>query len=375
MFIRGDRLSSRARVSGCGDLHCFRRLLHFVRNDTPESIFPKLTCIIIISSIFFLSVIHNSFAAKIAHTSPAALIVMPDDGARPLEQIISDAGKSLDIVMHNLDDQRILKAISKTAKRGVKVRIILEKNPVGVSGDNDKARKRLESAGAFVKWADPKFEQTFQKTIIVDKNTVYVSTFDFTEKAIDGSRGFVIKVVDPREVDEIVKTFEADWNRKRINPVSANLAWAPKIARMKVSDLLRNVRYMLCIYSEKIKDQNIVEEIGRSIKRGVVVKVLIGDWDQKANEPGIVELSQLGARVLILKNPILMTNMILADAGHATETAFVGSVTLESSSLNTHRGLSVRINDQERLKQLKKIFEKDWERSGSDLKDEKLNHK
>ncbi|MFH1829267.1 MAG: phospholipase D-like domain-containing protein [Pseudomonadota bacterium] len=315
--------------------------------------------------VMFLTLISaqgSGFAANLTETSAPALIVMPDDGANPLERIISESGKSIDIVMHRLDDERILKAISAAAKRGIKVRAMLEKYPQGIGGENVKAQKALEAAGAFTKWGNPEFGSTFQRTLIVDSRAAYVSTFDFTQEALKGARGFVIKLVDPREVKEVAEAFEADWKRKRETPVSAKLAWAPTFARRRISDLIRGARHSLFIYSERVGDTEVERELERAIKRGIAVKIIVGD-SEGANGPGVTSLKQLGARVHVMKKPKLMANAILVDAGYKDEVVLVGSLDLSTFSLDRDRGLAVLISDQSRIIRLKKIFESDFSKT------------
>jgi cardiolipin synthase len=314
--------------------------------------------ILVITFLALFSAHHNVFAAKITQTSDPALIVMPDDGAEPLERIISEAGKTIDIVMYRIDDPRILKAIKNTVNRGVKVRVMLEKYPSGIAGGNAAAKTVLENSGAFTAWTNPEFGLTLQRTAIVDAAAAYVSTFDFTQEAIDSSRGFVVELMDPREVLEIARIFDADWHRRQTTPENSKLAWAPQYARMRIFDLIRKARHSLLIYSERICDKDIERELGNAVKRGIDVKAII--VDDKANMPGIIGIRQAGARVRTMKRPLLRANMIIADPGYEDQTALIGSLDLSSLSLDRDRGLSVLISDPAGLKRLKEVFEKDF---------------
>lgn len=317
--------------------------------------------IIIISLLLLIISAPNAAISRTAaYADVPSVIVMPNAGVKPLTDIIESAQKSMDLVMHRLDDKRIQKALKLSAKRGVKIRIMLEKYPEGMGNDRKGIEKRVRDAGAFMMWANPAFVSTIQDTISIDSSVAYVSTFDFTKESIDGDRGFVVKVLDPREVSEIGRIFEADWNRRRATPTSNQLAWAPDLFRTRIFKLIQGTKHTLAIYSVDISDRHVIRLIAGAINRGVRVKVLVaGDrWD--ANYAWIIELMKAGARVRSMKKPRLRANAILSDNGRNHGLALIGSVDLVARSMDESRGLSVLVRNSAKLKVLNETFEKDW---------------
>jgi len=295
-----------------------------------------------------------------AYANVPSLIVMPDAGVKPLTDIIESAQKSIDLVLHRLNDERIQKTLKLAAKRGIKIRIMLEKYPKSLGNDRKGLEKRVRDSGAFLKWANPSFATTIQNTVSIDSSVAYISTFDFTKESIDIDRGFVVKILDPREVAEIKRIFEADWNRQRATPTSNRLAWAPDLFRTRVFRLIQGTKHSLSIYAVDISDKHTIRLIAAAIKRDVNVKVLVASKGWDASYPGIIELLKVGARIRSMKIPKLQANAILSDNGNGHGSALVGSVDLVKRSIDESRGLGFLVKNSAKLKILNETFEKDW---------------
>src|SRR5579871_1552952 len=107
-----------------------------------------------------------------------ALIVMPDDTAKPFLDAIGTAAKSLRIKMFNLTDSRILGALVKAHKRKVEIRVLL--NPARRSGEiqNKGSRAVLREAGIDVLDANPAFAVTHEKSMVVDGASAWIGSLN-----------------------------------------------------------------------------------------------------------------------------------------------------------------------------------------------------
>src|SRR4029077_20251513 len=111
-------------------------------------------------------------------------------------------------------------------KRGVNVHVML--NPARRSGeqDNEATRKALERAGIAVKDANPAFDLTHEKSMVVDDKTAYVKSLNWTTKNLTETRDYAVVTDHKREVTEIVDCFEADWHRDTFEaPSRTHLVW------------------------------------------------------------------------------------------------------------------------------------------------------
>jgi hypothetical protein len=240
---------------------------------------------------------------------------------------------------------------------------MLEDYPKDIGETRKEAERKIREAGAFVQWANPEFRITRQNAIIIDSLAAYISTFDFTRSSIEGSRGFIVKTTDPREVSEIARMFEADWTRKRFTPKSSNLAWSPDIYRTKAFQTVHAARHTLHIYAEAIGDAHMVSTIARAVNRGLMVRVLVSAEAASASNPDMIKLMQAGAIVRIQKKPRLRANMILSDAGRKNQEALIGSIDLTSESMDEARGLAITLRDAKRLARIEAAFKSDYNRA------------
>src|SRR5690349_25147246 len=118
-----------------------------------------------------------------------ALIVLPDDSATPILAAIQGASRTLRIKMFVFSDPTLLKAVVAAQGRGVKVRVML--NPARRSGeqDNEATRQALERAGIDVKDANPAFDLTHEKSMVVDDHTAFVESLNRSEERRVGEGG------------------------------------------------------------------------------------------------------------------------------------------------------------------------------------------
>src|SRR3984893_10067259 len=147
-----------------------------------------------------------------------SLIVLPDDTAQPILAAIEGASRTLRVKMFVFSDRSLLKAVIAAKKRGVNVRVML--NPARRSGeqDNEATRKALERAGIAVKDANPTFDLTHEKSMVVDGAAAFVKSLNWTTKNLTETRDYAVVTTRKREIAEMVDCFEADWHRESFEP-------------------------------------------------------------------------------------------------------------------------------------------------------------
>ncbi len=298
--------------------------------------------------------------APSAAASVPPLIVLPDDGVKPILEAIGLATRRIDMAMHRLDDEGILKALKAASGRGVKVRLLLDGHMPNQGSSREDVEKKVGKAGAFIQWAGPDFKDMRQNSFIVDSSFAYVSTCDFTEDALDGPRAFVVRVMDPRDVGEMERFFEADWNRKRVNPSSISLAWAPDHIRTELFRTINRAQKSLFIYTDAISDDHVIRTISDAARRGVTVRVLTAGDRYAENLPWLTKLMHAGAWVRAMRKPGLRANAVISDGGGGSGEAILGPVGLTASDLSDSRGLAAVVRDAKTLARLKETFLSDY---------------
>src|SRR3954467_257929 len=111
-----------------------------------------------------------------------ALVVLPDDSARPILDAISAASKSIRVKMFVFSDPGLLRALIAAQRRGVKVRVML--NPARRSGeeDNEETRRQLAAGGIEVADSSPDFQLTHEKSMVVDEQTGFVQSLNWATR-------------------------------------------------------------------------------------------------------------------------------------------------------------------------------------------------
>ena len=104
-------------------------------------------------------------------------VTEPQSGYQPIYDFISGARKTLDMTMYQLADPTAQAALKAAAKRGVKVRVLLDSDPEGGGGTkmNQAAYDDLNANGVSVRWA---WSGTLwhQKSMVRDGDAAVVMT-------------------------------------------------------------------------------------------------------------------------------------------------------------------------------------------------------
>src|SRR6202012_5000470 len=112
--------------------------------------------------------------------SALSLLVEPQAGMTALYDFMSSAQQSLDMTMYELSDPTAEQILIADHKRGVRVRVLLDKDYSG-GAVNQAAYSTLSSAGVPVAWSNDS-EIFHQKTITVDGAESAVMTGNLTSQ-------------------------------------------------------------------------------------------------------------------------------------------------------------------------------------------------
>jgi cardiolipin synthase A/B len=305
-----------------------------------------------------------------------SLIVLPDDSATPILAAIEGASRTLRVKMFVFSDPGLLKAVSAAKRRGVKVRVML--NPARRSGehDNDTTRKSLERADIEVRDANPVFAVTHEKSMVVDDETAYVQSLNWTTKNLTETRDYAMVTSRNHDVAEIIECFEADWHRHWFEPHHmTHLVWCPGPGRDRICQVIDSARHKLFVQNERIQDMVIIERLIRAAWRGVKVHIMVRPPHTLKREKlvegvgGLRIMDDVGIKIHKLKHLRLHGKMLLADG----VAAIVGSINFAAGSLDGRRELAIETHDESVVDRLHKVARHDWDHSHAlDLSDDGL---
>jgi cardiolipin synthase A/B len=305
-----------------------------------------------------------------------SLIVLPDDSAKPILTAIEGASHTLRVKMFVFSDSTLLKAVVDAKRRGVKVRVML--NPARRNGehDNDATRKALERAEIQVKDANPAFDLTHEKSMVIDDETAFVKSLNWATKNLTETRDYAVVTTRRHDVDEIIECFEADWRRQSFAPhQKSHLIWCPGPGRDRICQFIDEARHQLFVQNERFQDMVIIERLVRATRRGVKVDVMARAPHTLKSEKlvegvgGLRIMDDVGIKIHKLKHLKLHGKMLLADG----VAAIVGSINFAAGSLDGRRELAIETRDDDVVDRLHKVARHDWAHSHPlDLSDEGL---
>jgi phosphatidylserine/phosphatidylglycerophosphate/cardiolipin synthase-like enzyme len=294
------------------------------------------------------------------------LIVEPDDGLEPVLRFISSAQTSLLVKQFTFTDETLTEAVVERKRAGVDVRVMLNAARSGGDRANDETFARFESAGIDVRWANPKFYVTHEKSIVVDEKAALVATFNMCLKYFTQTRDYGVIISEPEHVAQIVEVFNADWNHDDWVPeVYRGLLWSNSNSRFHMARFIDTATHRIDVQHPKFVDAVILDHLAAAIGRGVKVHVLCGgkhgisEWDVLDTFASLRTLRRFGAKVHKQKNLRVHAKLLIVD----DERALLGSMNIDRSAFDLRRELGVTINDPAVVARLKSVFTADWELS------------
>lgn len=272
------------------------------------------------------------------------LIVQPEDGVVPVVTAIRGAKKTIDMPIFRLDHIEVDKAIKSAVKRGVIVRTLIAHTNTGGEKGLRNLEQRLLATGAHVSRTADDLVRYHNKFMIVDRRTLFVMGFNYTHLDIDRSRSFGLVTKNKRLVQEAVRLFQADFNRRPYEPGLKTFLVSPENSRAELAALLNGAKKQLLIYDVRIADNAMIKILKERSKAGIEIRML-GKLQKKDLEAQIEKFpGKLHARVIIQDR----------------KKAFLGSQSLRRLELDERREVGVVFTDEPVVKQLVEQFEADW---------------
>ena len=312
-------------------------------------------------------------------TSQRRLLVMPEAGVEPVLQAIRGAKTSIRMHMYlfmtsSLGAQ-VLEALAERSKAGVDVRIILDgapftapkppecQPPANPVSNNQPAFDALRAAGVKVKWSDPKFRFTHQKSMVIDGQAAWVMTSNMTSSAFKSNREYIVVDRERSDVADITRLFEADWAGTSYVPRDPDLVVSPNNSRQRILALIDSAREELLMQVEYMGDKEVYAHLGARVRAGVDVTVMVAHtekgpcstWDTGAEEAKALAAAGV-TKVAFIKKVKLHAKAVVADGARA----YVGSVNFTSNSLNNNRELGLLLADRPVVNELRAVMARDW---------------
>src|SRR5205085_6584333 len=98
--------------------------------------------------------------------------------------------------------------------------------------------------------------------MIIDGNTAFIMTSNFSRSALGGSSGFANREYDiidtnSQDVQAVSAIFQADWNHTTAQFNDSNLVVSPVNSRNDFTSLINSAHHTLLITNEEMNDSGI----------------------------------------------------------------------------------------------------------------------
>ena len=258
----------------------------------------------------------------------------PQAGVRPVIAFIQRARGPLNINAYLMTDRRIIRAITHDVRRGIRVRILIDRRPYGGRPRGEIAR--LRATGAQVHYAPARFTGRYRfdhAKYMVNGQATEIGTANLTWSAFHKNREYCDITRQPAIAHALHAVFTSDWhNRPAGNAPRHTLVLSPGATPALVAAIRQPGG--VCIESEELgKDRAILDAL--RVKGGqarILLPATLNRYDRHLAQG----LTTAGVRVRYLVAPYLHAKLI---AGR-TE-AFLGSENFTWTSLNRNREVGI----------------------------------
>lgn len=275
-------------------------------------------------------------------------------GREPVLSAIKNAKSSIELVMYGFTDTDLMDALVNAKKHEKNIQVLLEKFPYKNDHENADAIKTLQKANISLKWPNPEFKLTHQKTLIIDHHNALVMTFNFTKSTFKKERNFALLVDDQDMVDEIEKVFHADWDYKNVTVNNSNLVWSPNNSRDKLLEFIKQAKSDIKIYAQSITDYKTIGALANAAGKGINVEI-ITSTKPKGKSKKHEYLTRAGVLIHYNKHYYIHAKVIITDH----QAAMLGSMNLTDASIDDNRELSVITHNKDTIRALEKTFAQD----------------
>ena len=308
------------------------------------------------------------------------LIVLPDDGIRPVIQAMSTAQKSIDIAIYRLDHTEVMDALIQAKGRGVTVRVILNpptptccmRSQVDLTQawsklkENQKTADTLREHGIDVRFANIQNLVLFHiKLMIIDSQTALIATFNMNQSGFSCGRNFGHFMHDSTDVTALTRYFNTEFEGI-ISPTlpSHNLCIHENRQRVFIMLYLIQAKKTLDLYQASLLDPYINSLLHLMAETGIKIRILFTPdlFGQDETAQFRKALKDAGVEFRYMKSPYVHAKLILRDDGQM----LITSCNFWEDGLDHSRELSAIIDDPQSMIKAKNTFEKDWDSASLD---------
>lgn len=182
-----------------------------------------------------------------------------------LVRLIREAEKELLVNVYLLTEPDVTEEIVAAKKRGVAVKVILEKDPYKLPGANRKSRDRLLNAGVDVFSSRDAFAFVHAKYAVADGARYVFATGNFTKSTFQKNREYFVFGEDPDSARFLKDVFEADFQGSPyVGKIPDRFYLAPVDARKKAISFVKSAKESISVLAPSVSDEEFVKALNEA---------------------------------------------------------------------------------------------------------------
>jgi phosphatidylserine/phosphatidylglycerophosphate/cardiolipin synthase-like enzyme len=263
------------------------------------------------------------------------IVVDPGDRRPAVLEVIDSARERLDLSVFRCDDDAVIEALERAARRGVRVRALMTGRAKGSKAKLKQLRKLLAAVGVDVRRYGDIVVRYHAKYIVADDGLAVVASLNLTRKCFESTCDFMLVSSEACLVAALRRVFDADWDGVRYRPAEGppdRLIVGPEHARARFVALIGQAVRTIRLIDPKISDPAMMRLLKRREAEGIRVDIR----------------GRSGLGPLVAHGKLLMID----DAAAA-----IGSISLSTLALEFRRELAVVIRDTASLAVLAQFWD------------------
>ncbi len=307
-----------------------------------------------------LSQLSNFKLEDIQEFQDIKLYYTPQSWSFNLINIITDkinsAEKRVYLSSYIFTEKRIFEALKKAQKRGIDVRVIMEKNVYKAPFLNNTRYNDLESWWVNVVWSNPdNYSLNHTKLLIIDDRAV-ISTGNYSYSSFAYNRDFFIEIWDSDFVEMLTEIYLADFSWEKYTDYDHRLIMSPLLTRHKFSTLVENAEESIKIYSQTFSDDTLEQELSNAVQRWISVEIIFPELKDIASNKESQDIFKTAwVTVNTMKKPKLHAKAMLIDDSYL----YIWSINFSYYSIEKNREIWVLITNPEIIEKFLWIWDKD----------------
>jgi len=269
-----------------------------------------------------------------------------------MTDMIDSSEKRVWVGVYTFTVPSLRESLLRAKKRGVDVRVILEKFPFWNTSINKETKLFFEKNSIpFHESGEKQFAFMHAKYMVIDDVWV-LETANWTRASFTSNREFFLIGTDPNIHENLVRIFEMDFRgEKGVSTDARLLAW-PTHARESLMNFLDQTEKNIAIYAPSFSDEALLTKLTQLCHEQKIVRILLANYD---DEKQTVFDRCIQVRKM---NKPLHAKSIIRDK----QSVFLGSFNFTQNSLEDNREIGVFLS-WEITKSISQSFESDWKQS------------